>query len=467
MSKPLKAFAALLLLACATAGGYLLLGPLLEMDRREEEGKPQLPYTEPDREKLEEIGLQPFETLLPVVHIDTQGARITRENPVSAVLAVQNEGGAPNTVPGKADETHHIRIHLRGASSYAYFDKAQYRLEFYRDEEGQKEMPHPLLGMSPHSEWVLHGPFLDRSLLRNDLAYSLSRKILDWAPDSRFCEVFLNGAYQGVYLAVEPVTTGDFRLNLSRFGLVSGQTPYVVKRDRAFTEENEINIPDSPIPGLSETRLSIDYPTPAKLTAIQADWISRDIRRIEERINSEDFADPQRGYRSVLDTEAFADYLIISEVTMNTDSGALSTYYYKDLQGKLKITVWDFNNAFDNNQWSIPDYEDFILDDRPWFQRLLQDRAFVDQVLVRYTELRQDVLSETSLMRAIDADVAELGVAVERNFAVWGYTFGSNLKEGPEPADYEDAVRGVKGALKKRLDFLDRHLIDLYKGTIN
>ena len=58
-------------------------------------------------------------------------------------------------------------------------------------------------------------------------------------------------------------------------------------------------------------------------------------------------------------------------------------------------------------------------------------------------------------------------MAAERNFAVWGYTFGSNLKEGPEPADYEAAVQGVKQALKKRLDFLDRHLIDLYKGTIN
>ena len=68
MSKPLKAFAALLLLACATAGGYLLLGPLLEMDRREEEGKPQLPYTEPDREKLDEIGLQPFEFLIGLVY---------------------------------------------------------------------------------------------------------------------------------------------------------------------------------------------------------------------------------------------------------------------------------------------------------------------------------------------------------------------------------------------------------------
>lgn len=467
MTKTIKSFAALLLFAAAVFGGYLLSGPLSEMDQKGEAEKPLLPYTQPDREKLEEIGLQPFESLLPVVHIDTDGARITRENRVQAVLALQNEGGAPNDVPGQADDTQHIRIHLRGASSYAYFDKAQYRLEFYKDSDGRKEMDYPFLGMSSHSEWVLHGPFLDRSLLRNDLAYSVSRKILDWAPDSRFCEVFLNGEYQGVYLAVEPVTSGDHRLNLSPFGLVSGQTSYVVKRDRAYTEENEINIPDSPIAGLSETRLSIDYPRPKNLTSIQAEWIARDIRSIEARINSKDFADPEKGYRKVLDAEAFADYLIISEVTMNTDAGALSTYYYKDLQGKLKITVWDFNNAFDNNQWSSADYEDFILTDRPWFQRLLQDRAFVDQVLVRYAELRQSILSDASLNKSIDADVAELGMAAERNFAVWGYTFGSNLKEGPEPADYEAAVQGVKQALKKRLDFLDRHLIDLYKGTIN
>ena len=99
MTKTIKSFAALLLFAAAVFGGYLLSGPLSEMDQKGEAEKPLLPYTRPDREKLEEIGLQPFESLLPVVHIDTDGARITRENRVQAVLALQNEGDAHENYP--------------------------------------------------------------------------------------------------------------------------------------------------------------------------------------------------------------------------------------------------------------------------------------------------------------------------------------------------------------------------------
>ena len=31
---------------------------------------------------------------------------------------------------------------------------------------------------------------------------------------------------------------------------------------------------------------------------------------------------------------------------MNHDASVLSTYAYKDLNGKIKLCVWDFNNAF-------------------------------------------------------------------------------------------------------------------------
>ena len=50
---------------------------------------------------------------------------------------------------------------------------------------------------------------------------------------ARFVELFVDGEYQGVYLAVEPVTNGESRLRLSKFGLLSGETAYIVSRDRS------------------------------------------------------------------------------------------------------------------------------------------------------------------------------------------------------------------------------------------
>ncbi|MDY4116893.1 MAG: CotH kinase family protein, partial [Blautia sp.] len=96
-----------------------------------------------------------------------------------------------------------------------------------------------LAGMGANSEWVLNGPYLDKTLIRNKLVYDLARELNGWAPDTRFVELFVDGEYQGVYLAVEPVTNGESRLRLSEFSLLSGETAYIVSRDRSDTESEE------------------------------------------------------------------------------------------------------------------------------------------------------------------------------------------------------------------------------------
>ena len=91
-----------------------------------------------------------------------------------------------------------MTIKYRGASSYDVFDKRSYRIKLYRDSG--KSLEYPLLGMGEHSEWVLYGPFLDRSLVRNRLVYGLAREMAVWSPDTRYCELYVDGAYQGIYL---------------------------------------------------------------------------------------------------------------------------------------------------------------------------------------------------------------------------------------------------------------------------
>ncbi|MBO6065985.1 MAG: spore coat protein CotH, partial [Lachnospiraceae bacterium] len=59
-----------------------------------------------------------------------------------------------------------------------------------------------------------------------------------------------------------------------------------------------------------------------------------------------------------------------------------------------------------------------------------------------------------------------LGDAVTRNFQVWGYTFDINLlvSSGRDLRDYEAAVTQFKEGLKRRGEFLDAHITDLYAG---
>ena len=61
---------------------------------------------------------------------------------------------------------------------------------------------------------------------------------------------------------------------------------------------------------------------------------------------------------------------------MNYDAGNLSTYLYKELDGKLQLAVWDFNNGFDNYQWFRTETDVLHTVENSWFQRLWQDENF-------------------------------------------------------------------------------------------
>ena len=326
--------------------------------------------------------------------------------------------------------------------------------------------------MGEHSEWVLYGPFLDRSLVRNKLVYDLSRELMDWAPDTRYCEVYVNGEYQGIYLAVEPVTNGAARLDLYEFGLLSGETAYLLRRERVGTEENAISSYGT-VMGKTDNELSISYPTKSKLSNAQVKWIERDISAFEETLYGDGFADPEKGYAAYIDVDSFVEYYLINELAMIPDASHLSTYLYKNIGGKLKMAVWDFNNGFDNYPWTDYTTDRFFVEDGNWFDRLLQDRAFVDQVVARYRELRREQWSDERILGLIDGYVEQLGDAVDRNFAVWGYTFEENLLSkdqagnSRDPKSFEEAIAMLKDCILARTAFLDENIEQLYTHCIN
>ena len=423
----------------------------------------------PDEEYLDYYGLGNFKTSLPVIYIDTQGQQIEKENKIRALLGVlqQKENGKRN-VTEQPDMVEAVTINMRGASSYYHFEKKQYRIKFYKNEESRKEKEIEFLGMDAHSEWVLNGPYLDKTLLRNRLLYSLAGEIFEWAPDTRFCEVFLDGRYQGVYVATEPVTSGETRLNLAEFGLLSGETAYLVKRDRVGTEKIKLETAGKSM-GKTVNDLYVTYPSNANITEKQKNWIEQDISRFESALYSDFFADEKSGYARYIDIDNFVDYFIFNEFTMNRDAGNLSTYIYKDLSGKMKLAVWDYNNALDNYQWFATGTDKWQAPDNCWFDRLVQDRMFVERIQERYFKLRGDVLSDEHISSMIRQYRSELGDAAERNFMVWGFTFDIVLytDNTRELKSYDMAMEQLTATIDERLEFMDQHIKDLYRYCIN
>jgi hypothetical protein len=295
---------------------------------------------------------------------------------------------------------------------------------------------------------------------------------MNWAPDSRYFELYLDGEYQGVYLAVEPVTNGEYRLQMSTLGLLSGQTSYILKWEREGTESYALTTYGK-LNGYTSHEISIIYPSEKNITDAQYRWIEDDISYFEEVLYSDYFDDPEIGYAAYMDVDSFVDYYILNEVAMIADAGELSTYVYKEIGGKYQITVWDFNNSFDNYPEGVADTERFYLTDANWFARLVQDRAFVDKVIERYKELRQGILSDEEVMARIDTEIAYLDGAIEENFEVWGYTFHEHLLSKDangdvrDPSDYDEAVDQLKDCYEERTTYLDNNFDLLYEYCIN
>ena len=421
-------------------------------------------------------------THLPLVIIDTRGQEI----PGKATGETDDFGETVNTlaedgrdvinaslsVIDNSDRNNHpsdevalvteTEIRVRGHSS-RLFEKSPYQLKFV-DEKGE-DAPAEVMGMSAHNEWVLYGPYLDKSLVRNYMWYNISGEIMEWAPNVRYCEVILNGEYRGLYLMIETISDGeDCRLNLSDSEQNMKIAGYLLRGDRT-TEEDLESIRD--IYSYLERMLTlrtdilIRYPKRTNLTEEMRREIELDYAEFEKALYSYDYDTDEYGYWNYIDVNNFVDYFLINEFSINADAGRYSTYLYKDMTGKYKLAVWDFNNACDNYPADpLPPYG-LEMNSHTWYFMLCKSEDFVERVMKRYEELRSTVFSEDYLMNYIDETLEFLGPAMERNNQRWNEAITQWEPLSPVSRNVyssEEAVQQLKEWLRERGDWLDENI---------
>ena len=417
-------------------------------------------------------------THLPLVLIDTEGAAIpgepirdennkeigftttaTGESMLSAGISVMSSEEKNHHPSDTPDLESDILIRIRGNSS-RYFDKKSYLLRL-TDEDGsyRKET---MMGMAAHYEWALYGPFLDKTLIRNVMWYNIAGEFMGYAPNVRFCEVILNGEYQGIYVMTETITNGDeCRIDVTEPIEGTNSTGYLLRLDRGSSEpvKNIQTFTNYAYRNLQ--KIDIQYPRAGDLTEEMAAAIAQDFSDFEKSLYSYDYDTDDYGYYYDIDVQSFVDYFIINEFTSNYDAGWLSTYLYRDIGGKYQTVIWDFNSACGNYVQVTTDPQHFEMMYTTWFYMLMKDEYFVQRIIDRYRELRKTYLSETYLNQYIDDVIDYLGPAIDRNFEVWGYIFSEYLPLDPQernPADYAAAVQQIKDSIQERGSWMDENI---------
>ena len=466
-------------ISIVTYSGILFLF-LLFFSCTTENELPENPLEERSEEEEKEVEIT-LEDRLPQVVMDTQGGVIVDEPkiPANAVLVIGND----TLYNGN------MGIEFRGATSQTIFPKKSYGLETW--DENNEDINVSLFNLPEEEDWILHGPYSDKALFRNILIYDLSRDIGQYASRSLFVDFTLNGDYQGVYVFMEKLKRDGDRIAINKLkddentgeDLTGG---YILKIDKTAGNNlgegyNELNSFVSGVaPPNAELEQEIyflyEYPDAEDITEQQKTYISNYISDFENALASDDFLDPDIGYANFIDIPSFIDFFILNELANNVDGYRLSTYMHKDKNEKLKMgPIWDFNLAFGNADycngsstkvWTYKFNErcpsDFWLVPF-WWERLLQDPEFVDQLQARWQTLRGNELSNAAIMQRMDTYVSVLDKAgsIDANFNAWPvlgtYIWPNNFVG----TTYEDEIGYVTNWIESRLAWLDSEISQL------
>jgi subtilisin-like proprotein convertase family protein len=416
---------------------------------------------------------------LPIVLINTNGQDIPDDPKIPVEMKIIDNGpGNRNNVNDTPVYDAFAGIEIRGSSSQM-FPKKSYGFETW-DEAGE-ELNVSLLGMPEESDWILNANYTDKTLVRNAMAYQSFRNLDHYATRYKYVEVMINGMYKGIYIFSEKIKRDENRVDIAKLKpdqnsgdeLTGG---YIFKIDKMTGSGGDGWVSDF-LPLNHDAGQTIfyqyEFPKSEDITETQKNYIKDYVSTFETVLNSDDFADPVNGFRNYVDEGSFIDYFIVNEISKNIDGYRLSTFIHKQresLGGKLRMgPVWDYDIAWHNSNYCEgPEYTGWAYQfpctgdfwQVPfWWDKMLQDTVFANNLKCRWLEKRETVLSNTWFDQYIDSVATLLNESQQRNFQVWPI-LGVYIWPNPEPIPetYDAEIASLKDWLHMRLSWLDTNM---------
>ena len=397
-----------------------------------------------------------FSSDLPIVMIHAKGLIALSGFTPGHIRIFDVNGGGRSALMGAVHMASHAAFKQRGSST-AGQPKVSMNVEL-RDERGD-DQDAEFLGFPRESDFVLYAAYdIDRTMLRNAFAYELSNQAGRYASRTRFCEVFLNRGggplaerdYMGVYSFMEKLKRGKDRIDVEALSLRDNEEPdveggYILKRDRLDPGDLGLEA--------GGERLGLVYPKEEIITGAQAAWISGYFDRFAAALASDQWTDPEVGYRRYMDPAAWIDHHLFVVFTRNNDGLGLSTFFQKSRDGLLEMgPIWDYDRSMSSSV-VVQDPIGFSGSKFTfsWWGRLFEDPWFWEQYKLRWKELRNGPLSTENLHALIDSMSAEIAEAQVRNFDRWGLVGGE--------VTWESLVAAMREWITIRVAWMDEEFI--------
>ena len=332
-------------------------------------------------------------------------------------------------------------IRGRGNSTWAY-PKKPYALKLDSGAE--------ILGMPKHKRWVLLANWMDRTMMRNRIAFAVAMKTdLAWTPRGEFVELFVNGEHKGNYYLCEHIKIDKNRVNIDELDDTKTDSGYMMELDSYFDEVNKFKSQYYDLPYM--------FKDPDEVNDKQFSFMQNYVNTMEASLkDNTKFA--ARDYTNYLDVNSFVDWWLVHEITGNAEPRhPKSSYMHKDKGGKIHMgPVWDF----DWETFMPTTSRKLLLKDQYtclYYGRLFQDNEFKKKVKERWNKHEAGF---REIIDFIESEGERLKGSDVMNHEMWPITSSASGFQGyvnqDEALSYKDAVNRMKEAYSSKLEYMDK-----------
>lgn len=357
-----------------------------------------------------------------------------------------------------------------------------------------------VLGMPKHKRWVLLANWMDRTMLRNAVAFEVAHQTenayadgLGWNPHGYSVEVIMDGRHVGNYFLCEQIKIDGDRVDIKdciediigdgNTNPTMADCGYLLEFDDNYDEMDKFHTGRG-LPCMFKDEV-------AKYSSDIYNQVKARIETVEANLEAGNY---ETAYND-LDINSVIDYFFIQELTFNDEyKHPKSVYMLIDGDGKLTAgPVWDFDwqtfinydkvqamnskyggtySCRNTNEWLYgasklaedprwpweePDY----INDQPymWYPLLFKDANFRTRVQERWAVIYPQLLSVAA---KIDEFAAQNKVSDLYNYAMWPLvglknSVGSAFN-GDEDMSFDEAIATMKQAYSERLNWMNTQI---------
>ncbi|TDH72346.1 hypothetical protein CCR75_004437 [Bremia lactucae] len=386
------------------------------------------------------------------------------------IEVIDNKDGVLNCLDGNRTAIYPASVHYRGQSSL-HFSKHQIAVNL--DEAGE------LLGFPTDQSFVLNGPTVDATLMRNHLAHWMFRGTERYSPRSRHIVVFVRDKldvndwsprYRGIYLALEKIAYTPNRVGLAQLNSAC-QSEEELSGGWAW-QNNPLGYGDySPNLILNEAtglfgagaRPILTFPEPKVMTQTMREYFvtptTGPLPRLYQFLH-DNMTNPD-SLEEHIDIGSFVDYLLHSELSINSDAYRRSTYFFKDRSEPINAgPVWDFNLAYGRGGGKTT----WMYTIHTFWKRLVCNYKFASLVQQRWAFLRSTTWSNESIQSFIQTSTEPIQRQLSKCIA-WKSdnlqcaNVGANSK-----ASYSEEINDLIQAVLGRAHWMDSNIGGFYKA---